>query len=67
MKDLLMAVQGEDSDVLRAAVRDLLAVGATSGADLGTGFLMTLLEEKGAVMRWKSEVALLGRIRDTHD
>ncbi len=67
MKDLLMAVQGEDSDVLRAAVRDLLAVGATSGADLATGFLMTLLDEKGAVPRWKREVAALrstGKVRD---
>jgi hypothetical protein len=67
MKNLLMAVRGEDSDVLRVAVRSLFAVGATSGADLGTGFLMTLLDEKGAVPRWMSEVAALrsaGKVRD---
>ncbi len=67
MRRLIMAMLGGEADTVRAAARDLFAIGATSGADLGTGFLMTLLEENGAVMRWKSEVALLGRIRDTHD
>ena len=63
MKNLLMTVQGEDPDVLRAAVRNLLAVGATSGADLGSGFLMTLLSEKRAVPRWEREVAALRSTR----
>jgi hypothetical protein len=61
MKTLIVAMLGGEADAVRAAALDLFAIGATSGADLGTGFLMTLLEENGAVMRWKSEVALLGR------
>lgn len=59
MKKLILALLGEESDAVRATALDLFAIGATSGADLGTGFLMTLLEEDGAVMRWKREVALL--------
>jgi hypothetical protein len=53
MKNLLVAILGEESDAVRATALDLFAIGATSGADLGTGFLMTLLEENGAVMGWK--------------
>jgi hypothetical protein len=67
MRRLIMVMLGGEADTVRAAALDLFAIGATSGADLGTGFLMTLLEENGAVMRWKSEVALLGRTRDIHD
>jgi hypothetical protein len=59
MKNLIVAILGEEADAVRVASLELFAIGATSGADLGTGFLMTLLEENGAVMRWKGEVALL--------
>jgi hypothetical protein len=66
MKKLVLTMLGGESGPVRVATLDLFAIGATSGADLGTGFLMTLLEENGAVMRWKREVALLGRTRDIH-
>ncbi|MGD0975438.1 MAG: DUF2877 domain-containing protein [Candidatus Korobacteraceae bacterium] len=59
IEKLIVAILGEEADAVRVAALELFAIGATSGADLGTGFLMTLLEENGAVMRWKSEVALL--------
>ncbi len=61
MKKLIVAILGDESDAVRVAAMDLFAIGATSGADLGTGFLMTLLEENGAVMRWKREVRRFDR------
>jgi hypothetical protein len=67
MKKLVLAMLGEESDAVRVAALDLFAIGATSGADLGTGFLMTLLEENGAVTRWKNEVALPWRAHDVRD
>jgi hypothetical protein len=42
VKDLLLALTSGDGAALRTATRRLLAVGATSGADLGTGLLMAL-------------------------
>ncbi|MGA2962436.1 MAG: DUF2877 domain-containing protein [Candidatus Korobacteraceae bacterium] len=59
MKKLIMALPGGESGAVRAAVLDLFAIGATSGADLATGLFMTLLEENGAVTRWKREAASL--------
>jgi hypothetical protein len=59
MKKLIMALPRGESGAVRAAVLDLFAIGATSGADLATGLWMTLLEENGAMTRWKREVALL--------
>ena len=52
-KNLILALSGGASGALRGAALNLFAMGATSGADLGTGLLMTLLEENGAVVRWK--------------
>jgi len=66
MKKLIVAMLCEESYAVRAATLDLFAIGATSGADLGTGFLMTLLEENGAVMKWKREAALLRCTHDVH-
>ena len=59
-RNLILALSDEHPDALRGAALNLFAMGATSGADLGTGFLMTLLEENGAVVRWNSEVGSLG-------
>ena len=59
-KNLILALSDEHPDALRGAALNLFAMGATSGADLGTGFLMTLLEENGAVVRWNGEVGSLG-------
>jgi hypothetical protein len=67
LKNLILALVGEDSDALRAAALKLFAVGATSGSDLGTGFLMTLLEENGAVRSWQREVASLRSSREIED
>ena len=49
MKDLLLAlISGGESPVRKAAER-LFAIGETSGADLATGFFMTLRSEAGSI------------------
>jgi hypothetical protein len=51
LKDLLLAlITGSEASV-RKATRKLFAIGETSGADLATGFFMTLQNQQGAGKR----------------
>ena len=42
MKNLILALRHDDEDVVRKSAESLFAIGESSGADLGTGFFMTL-------------------------
>jgi hypothetical protein len=42
MKDLIVALVHGDADAVRGATGRLLAVGESSGADLATGFVLTV-------------------------
>ena len=66
-QNLILALSDEHPDALRGAALNLFAVGATSGADFGTGFLMTLLEENGAVARWNGEVGEAAKVNQLRD
>jgi len=44
MKKLISALLDNEADAVRPAALRLFAVGATSGADLATGLVMTLLD-----------------------
>ncbi|HUI06147.1 MAG TPA: DUF2877 domain-containing protein [Verrucomicrobiae bacterium] len=48
MKNLILALGRESEDDVRKCTESLLAVGGTSGADLGTGFFLTLWNGFGA-------------------
>jgi len=48
MKDLVVALVYGDADAVRGATGRLLAVGESSGADLGTGFVLTVSRGLGA-------------------
>ena len=48
MKDLITALGCDSEDAVRCAAERLFAVGGSSGADLGTGFFMTLWNGLGA-------------------
>jgi len=48
MKNLILALGRESEDDVRKCTESLFAVGGTSGADLGTGFFMTLWNGFGA-------------------
>jgi hypothetical protein len=42
MKDLILALIYDGDEVVRESTRKLMAIGGSSGADLGTGFFMTV-------------------------
>jgi hypothetical protein len=48
MKNLVHALLHEGEDAVRKSAAKLLAIGGTSGADLGTGFLLTVRGTLGA-------------------
>jgi len=48
MKNLILALRHENEDDVRQCAESLFAVGGSSGADLGTGFFMTLWNGFGA-------------------
>jgi hypothetical protein len=48
MKHLILALQHDGEDVVRKCAHNLFTVGGSSGADLGTGFFMTLQTGFGA-------------------
>jgi hypothetical protein len=52
MNDLVSALMLGDEETVRTSAEGLFAVGGTSGADLGTGFFMTVRDESGAIQRW---------------
>lgn len=56
MKDLIEALTHEGENSIRASTERLLAVGASSGADLGTGFFMTVMRGSGMMARWAEVV-----------
>jgi len=47
MKELILALVRGGEEAVRTCTRKLLAVGGSSGADLGTGFFMTVRSEWG--------------------
>jgi hypothetical protein len=52
MNDLVSALTQDGEEAVRSSAERLFAVGGTSGADLGTGFFMTVREESDATQRW---------------
>ena len=58
LKDLLVALASGSAASVRASARALFAVGNTSGADLATGFLMTLSLQAATTARWKLSLGL---------
>jgi hypothetical protein len=56
MKDLIEALTREGENSIRAATGRLLGVGASSGADLGTGFFMTVRRGNARMARWAEAV-----------
>lgn len=51
LKELIQALLAGSETSLRRATERLLAVGASSGADLATGFFMTLQSQTGLAVR----------------
>ena len=47
MKDLVLALMHESEEMVRKSAARLMAIGGSSGADLGTGFLLTVRGEMG--------------------
>jgi hypothetical protein len=47
MKDLVLALMHESEEMVRQSAARLMAIGESSGADLGTGFLLTVCGEMG--------------------
>ncbi len=52
INDLVTALMQGDEESVRTSAGRLFAVGGTSGADLGTGFFMTVRDESGVIQRW---------------
>ena len=52
IKDLISALMRGGEGAVRTSTEKLFAVGGTSGADLGTGFFMTVRDEGAADRRW---------------
>jgi hypothetical protein len=57
MKELISSLLTESSEAVRKAAEQLLAIGASSGADLGTGFLLTTKTENCVLKRWSENSA----------
>ena len=49
MKDLVLALVRDSEQAVRKSTERLLAIGASSGADLGTGFFMTVRGQMGTL------------------
>ena len=49
MKGLILALMRDSKQAVRKSTEKLLAIGASSGADLGTGFFMTVRGQMGAL------------------
>jgi hypothetical protein len=49
MKNLVCALLHEGEDAVRRSAAKLLAIGGSSGADLGTGFLLTVRGQLGVL------------------
>jgi hypothetical protein len=47
MKDLVIALMHESEEMVRKSAARLMAIGGSSGADLGTGFLLTVRGQMG--------------------
>jgi hypothetical protein len=47
MKDLVLALMHESEEMVRKSAARLMAIGGSSGADLGTGFLLTVRGQMG--------------------
>lgn len=47
MKNLVLALMHESEEMVRKSAARLMAIGGSSGADLGTGFLLTVRGEMG--------------------
>lgn len=47
MKDLVLALMQEGEEMVRTAAARLMAIGESSGADVGTGFLLTVRGKMG--------------------
>jgi hypothetical protein len=47
MKDLVLALMHESEETVRKSAARLMAIGGSSGADLGTGFLLTVRGQMG--------------------
>ena len=47
MKDLVLALMSESEEMVRKSAARLMDIGGSSGADLGTGFLLTVRGEMG--------------------
>jgi hypothetical protein len=56
MKNLITALAQKNEGAVMTATRQLLAIGASSGADLGTGFFMTVRDAKRVITRWENDV-----------
>ncbi len=61
MKSLIVALNEGGEMEVRNSAEKLFAVGASSGADLGTGFFMTLRTPAKAVLRWNDAVEMKHR------
>lgn len=59
MKELILSLVNGTANAVRKATETLFAVGETSGADLGTGFLMTMRIETDVLRRWGDGVGNL--------
>jgi hypothetical protein len=60
MKKLVAALLGGEAEEVAAAARGLFAVGASSGADLATGFLMAVREGNQPLARWSRAAVAQG-------
>jgi hypothetical protein len=56
MKALVAALTRDSAAAVRKAAERLFAIGETSGADLGTGFLMTVRAGNDVLQRWKAGI-----------
>ena len=59
MKELISSLTHGSADAVRKATERLFAVGETSGADLGTGFFMTMHVESSVLQEWGEQAASL--------
>ena len=57
VKEVLLALVSGNGPSLRRAVQKLLAVGASSGADLATGLFLTLNQPDKTLERWTTQTA----------